>query len=159
MPDATALPEMDFSRAKAQLSAVMDDVVHKHQPQLIQRKGREAMLLVRPDDLARWLGSFCLDVRLVLDEGEVTAEAPGLGVLGFGESSETALEDLVCELRAYARRFFERSEFYRETDRAKHFPALLRFALTPPDKQLELIHSDIEAAARHHQQEALGSAV
>lgn len=141
------LKEVAFTHAKASLSSVMDEVVHDHQPRVVQRKGREEMLLVRRDDLAHWLATFRLNVFLTLDEGEVTAEARGLDVLGFGATAEGALEDLANELRVYAQRFFERSAFYRETDRAKHYPFLLRFALTPPDKHMDLIHADIAAAA------------
>ena len=143
----SVLKEMAFTHAKASLSSVMDEVVHDHRPRVVQRKGREEMLLVRRDDLAQWLDTFRLDVFLTLDEGEVTAEARGLDVLGFGATAAEALEDLASELRAYAQRFFERSAFYRETDRAKHYPVLLRFALTPADKHLDLIHADIAAAA------------
>jgi PHD/YefM family antitoxin component YafN of YafNO toxin-antitoxin module len=157
---ASALPEVDFTSAKAGLSAVMDDVVHNHQPRVVQRHGREAMLLVRPDDLARWLDTFHLNIGLILSDGEVTAEARGLGVLGFGETVDEALDDLASELSAYAADFFARFGFYRETDRFSHAPMLLRFAATPPDKRLELIHQDIEAAAkkaREAQQEAITS--
>ena len=65
----------------------------------------------------------------------------------FGETLEDAMEDLVEELRAYARDFFERASFYAETDRAGHAPWLLRFALAPPDRQLELLYEDSRVAA------------
>ena len=148
MAAASALPEIDFTSAKAGLSALMDEVVHNHQPRVVQRRGREAMLLVRSDDLARWLDTFRLDIRLILNEGEVTAEVRELGILGFGETVEAALEDLASELGAYAADFFARMQFYRETNRFAHAPALLRFAVTPADRRLDLIHEDIEAAAK-----------
>src|SRR5436190_7355237 len=157
MADGSALPQLDFTHAKTGLSAVMDDVVHNHQPRVVQRRGREAMLLVRPDDLARWLEPFRLEVGLVLDGGEVTAEIREMGVLGFGETVEEALADLASELRAYAQRVFERSQFYVETDRARHYPALLRFALTPQEEQLDLIRGDIEAGAESPQRETSGA--
>jgi hypothetical protein len=120
------------------------------------------MLLVRPDDLARWLDTFRLNVSLILSEGEVTAEVRDMGILGFGDSVDAALEDLASELGAYAADFFSRLPFYRETDRAGHAPTLLRFAVTPANKWLDLIHADIEAAAKKAyaaQQEAIPSTV
>ena len=160
MSGGSALLEVDFTGAKAGLSAVMDAVVHDHEPCLVQRRGRESMLLVRPDDLARWLDTFRLRISFVFDQGEVTAQVSDLGVLGFGESVDEALEDLASELRAYAQRFFgELSEFYRHTDRAKHYPALLRFALTPADGHVDLLRADIEAEAEERRREALGSSV
>src|SRR4051794_26779186 len=100
------LPERQFSKAKSELSDVMDEVVHKHRPQVVSRSGKERMLLVRPDDVRRWLDTFRLSLRVVLDEGEVTITAGPLGLSGFGESLDTALDDLLEEIRAYTQRFF-----------------------------------------------------
>lgn len=144
----TTLTSLDFSRAKSALSDVMTQVVHEHSPRLVSRhRGKEQMLLVRAEDLAHYLDSFRFEPKVVIDSGEVTVELQDLGVLGFGESLESAMEDLVAELRAYARRFFERSGFYMHTDRARHAPWLLRFALTPPERQLDLISADSQRAA------------
>lgn len=121
----------------------MTQVVHEHRPSLVSRhRGKESMLLVRPDDLAAYLREYTFRPEVTVDGGEVTVELAELGLLGFGDSLETATEDLLRELRAYAERFFERSTFYMHTDRARHAPWLLRFALTPPERQLELLHED-----------------
>jgi hypothetical protein len=144
---AAALPEVQFSSAKTELSNVMDEVVHSRHPTLVHRRGRkESMLLVRPDDLVRWLDSFRLSLRVSFGDGDVAVEAGDLGVVGVGESFEGAMEDLANELRHYARRFFEEQSFYMHTDRARHYPQLLRFAATPAERQLELLYADAEAA-------------
>ncbi len=52
---------------------------------------------------------------------------------------EEALADAVEELRAYAQRYFADAAFYAKTDRASHWPWLLRFALTSPDRQVQLL--------------------
>jgi antitoxin YefM len=141
------LASLDFSRAKSTLSELMTQVVHGHTPRIVSRhRGKEEMVLVATDDLARFLESFRFDPRVTIDAGEVTAELPTLGLLGFGETLEEAMEDLVEELRLYAGDFFERASFYAETDRAGHAPWLLRFALTPPDRQLELLYEDSRQA-------------
>jgi hypothetical protein len=139
------LPERQFSKAKSELSDVMDEVVHQHRPQVVRRKGKERMLLVRPDDALRWLDTFRLHLRVVLDEGEVTVVADPLGVSGYGESLDTALDDLLREIRAYAQRFFERPQFYAETEAVRHEPWLVRFALTHPDDHRDLLAADMEA--------------
>jgi hypothetical protein len=142
------LASLDFSRAKASLSELMTEVVHKHSPRVVSRhRGKEEMVLVGSDDLASFLDSFRFDTLVTIAEGEVTAELSELGVLGFGETLEEAMEDLVEELRVYARDFFERASFYAETDRAGHAPWLLRFALTNPDRQLELLYEDSRQTA------------
>lgn len=143
----TALPSLDFSRAKSTLSDLMTQVVHDHSPRIVSRhRGKEEMVLVATGDLARFLDSFRFDPRVVVDADDVTAALPELGVLGFGETLEEAMDDLVEELRVYTRDFFERASFYAETDRAGHAPWLLRFALTPPDRQLELLYEDSRQA-------------
>lgn len=145
---AETLASIDFSRAKSTLSDVMTKVVHEHSPRIVsRRRGKEEMVLVAAGDLARFLDSFRFEPRVSVEADETTAELPELGVLGFGESFEEAMEDLVHELRVYARDFFERASFYAETDRAAHAPWLLRFALTPPERQLELLYDDSRAAA------------
>ncbi len=143
--DKDVFPEVGFGRAKAGLSELMTEVVHRHHLRLVRRhRGKEAMLLVAPDDLDDLLdlARFRFDPQVTFDEGEATVALRDLGVLGFGHSVDEAMEDLVEELRAYAVRFFERWNFYRETDRRKHAPWLLRFALTRPDRQLELLYED-----------------
>lgn len=135
-----ALPSIDFSRAKSELSDVMTRVVHEHRPSIVSRhRGKERMLLVRTDDLARHLSGYAFEVEVVEDVGEFTAALPRLGVLGFGETRDAALDDLVVELREYAADYFERAHFYAATDRAAHAPWLLRFALTPPSEQRDLL--------------------
>jgi hypothetical protein len=138
--DATpVLSSLDFSGAKAALSDLMTQVVHEHRPRVISRhRGKEQMLLVRTDDLADYLRSFRFETETVADDREVTLALPALGLLGFGKSLDEARADLLVELRAYARDFFERATFYAATDRAAHAPWLLRFAVTPPERQLEL---------------------
>jgi hypothetical protein len=135
-----ALPSLEFSRAKSELSDVMTKVVHEHRPSIVSRhRGKERMLLVRTDDLARHLAGFRFEVELVEDEDEVTAVLPALGALGFGPTADEALDDLVVELRLYASDYFERPAFYAATDRAGHAPWLLRFALTPVAEQRDLL--------------------
>jgi len=136
---------MDFAQAKMALSTLMTEVVHHHRPYLVRRhRGREAMLLVAPDVLSDLLelSGYRFEPKLTIDHDQVTVELANLALLGFGDSLEEAMEDLVEELRGYARRFFDRWDFYRETDRRKHAPWLLRFALTPPARQLELLYED-----------------
>jgi hypothetical protein len=134
---------VSFSEAKAGLSALMTDVVHGGQLELIERHGgKEAALLVSRDDLLALLSGYRFQPRVVFDGAEVTASLEDLGVLGLGGDFEEAMEDLVRELRRYAHRFFMRRAFYMETDRARHAPFLLRFALTPADEQLDLLYGD-----------------
>lgn len=134
------VPTIDFSPAKAKLSDVMNEVFHEHRPHVVSRHGgKEQMLLIRPGDLIALLGDQRLDVRAVYDGGEVTLRIPDMGVLGFGETLEGAVDDLLDELRAYADRFFREPSRYLATDRRKHAAALLRFALVGEDERRAML--------------------
>ncbi len=139
------MKDLDFARAKTALSEVMTEVVHGHHATLIRRhRGKESMLLVAPEDLADLLNlaAYRFGPQVTIDQGEVTVGLRDLGILGFGDSLEEAMEDLVKELRLYTQRFFDRWSFYRETDRRKDAPFLFRFAITPQERQLELLYED-----------------
>jgi hypothetical protein len=134
------VPAMDFSPAKSQLSELMTQVFHGHQPHIVARHhGKEQMLLVRPDDLVAMLGELRLDVRAVYDAGEVTLRIPEMGVLGFGDTLDEALEDLLTALRGYTERFFREPDRFMATSRRAHAAALLRFALASEDEQRRMV--------------------
>lgn len=134
------VPTIDFSPAKSQLSDVMTQVFHGHQPRIVSRHhGKEQMLLVRPDDLVAMLGQHRLDVQAVYDAGEVTLRVPDMGVLGIGETLDEAVDDLLVELRAYATRFFREPARFMATSRGAHAAALLRFALAGEDEQRRML--------------------
>ncbi len=130
----------DFSPAKAHLSDVMTQVFHGHQPQLVSRhRGKEQMLLVRPDDLVAMLDDQRLEVLVVRDGDEVTLRVLEMGVLGFGDTLDEAIEDLLLELRAYAARFFREPARFMATGRATHAGVLLRFALSSDEAQRRML--------------------
>lgn len=130
------VPTIEFSPAKSQLSDVMTEVFHGHQPRIVSRHhGKEQMLLVRPDDLVAMLGEHRLDVQAVYDADEVTLRVPDMGVLGFGGNLDEAIDDLLVELRAYATRVFREPARFMATSRGAHAAALLRFALAGEDEQ------------------------
>jgi Antitoxin of toxin-antitoxin, RelE / RelB, TA system len=135
-----SVPTIDFSPAKSQLSDVMTQVFHGHQPRIVSRHhGKEQMLLVRPDDLVTMLGDHRIDVQAVYDHDEVTLRALEMGVLGFGETLDNAVDDLLDELRAYATRFFREPARFMATSRGAHAAALLRFALADEDEQRRML--------------------
>jgi hypothetical protein len=147
MSDAI-VPTSDFSPAKARLSDLMTQVFHGHQPQLVSRhRGKEQMLLVRPDDLVAMLADQHLEVRAVFDAGEVTLRVPEMGVLGFGDTLDEAAEDLLVELRAYAARFFHEPARFMASGRATHAGVLLRFALSTAEAQRQMLSDAVEPGA------------
>ena len=85
------------------------------------------------------LGEHRLDVQAVYDHDEVTLRIPDMGVLGFGETLDEAVDDLLVELRAYATRFFHEPARFLATSRGIHAAALLRFALASEDEQRRML--------------------
>ncbi|CAN5852315.1 hypothetical protein BH23CHL8_BH23CHL8_10640 [soil metagenome] len=135
------LPTIEFSPAKARLSDVMTDVYHGHRPMLVSRhRGKERMLLVRPDDLAALLGPVRFDVEVVHDADEVSVALPALELFGIGDTIEEAREDLLVELRAYAARYLADPVRYLRAGRGEHAAALLAFALADERRQGEMLH-------------------
>ncbi len=147
MTDAQLFPSSPFSEAKGHLSDLMTEVVHQHRLRLIDRhRGKETMLLIGLDDIAALLASYRFEPRVVFDDEEVTARLPELGLLGSGKTVDDALADLAEVLEEYTQLFFDRMDFYLQTDRAGHAPWLLRFAATSPERRLELLCETMEAA-------------
>jgi hypothetical protein len=132
------IPAKPFSQAKAELSALMDQVVREHRPTVIERR-RESMVALSLDDLRSLLATFRFEPRVVVGRKGIVARLDDLGLLGSGASVDAAIDDLVDELRDYAADFVSRYAFYMQTDRRAHAPWVLRFALTPANDQRGLL--------------------
>jgi hypothetical protein len=92
----------------------MTDVVHRHHVRVIDRNsGRERALLIGEELAEDALAGFRFAPELIVDGDEVTARLADFGLLGFGETVDEALDDLVGELDAYADRFLADDGFYR----------------------------------------------
>lgn len=144
------IPAKPFSQAKAELSALMDQVVREHRPTVIERR-REAMIAVSLPDLRALLASFRFEPRVTIGRKETVAALDDLALVGSGRSLDAAIDDLLEELRDYAADFISRYAFYTQTDRRAHALWVLRFALTPPDEQRGLLVEECteeSAAAR-----------
>ena len=132
MATVSSLPTRGLSEAKARLSDVMSGVVHDHQPTVIERHGgKEAMLLLGLSDMDPLLGHFVFHTLSSVSDGEFVLHQSELNLLADGETFEQAAAELEDLAVAYAKRYFERLNFYAQTDRAQQMPWLLRLILTP----------------------------
>jgi len=128
-----------FAQAKAKLSDLMDQAVHGHRMQLIDRhRGKEQAMLVSVADMGMLLEGFQFDPRVSVSEGEFVVRLSELNLIGGGESFEAALDDLVELVEAQAQDFLARLDFYMQTDRRGQLAWLLKFALTPPAERRSL---------------------
>ncbi|MBK5219782.1 MAG: type II toxin-antitoxin system prevent-host-death family antitoxin [Thermoleophilia bacterium] len=128
-----------FAQAKARLSDLMDQAVHGHRLQLIDRhRGKEQAVLVSVEDLAMLLEGFAFHPRVSVSEGEFVVRLPELDLVAGGESYEHALDELVELVGLRAEDFLERLDFYMQTDRRGQLAYLLKFALTAPEERHSL---------------------
>lgn len=142
------IPARPFSRAKSELSALMDQVVREHRPTVIERR-REAMVALSLDDLRSLLAAFPFAPRVVVGRRETVVTLEGLGLVGSGANFDAAIDDLLEEMRSYAADFMSRYAFYAQTDRRTHAPWVLRFVLTKAEEQRGLLveEPDVERRA------------
>ena len=144
---ADLVPARPFSQAKAGLSELMSEVVRKHRPQVIERgHGRERMALIGAEELDTLLRTFSLVPDVIYRAKEVTMSLAPLGLVASGPSLEAAADAMLGELRQYAGEFIERYDYFRHTDRHGDLPWVLRFSLTPPDMQRDLLFEEPAAA-------------
>jgi hypothetical protein len=138
MPD-DVLETLAFSDAKAKLSDLMTEVVHGHRPWIVARhRGKEAMFLLGRAELSAMLESFRFDPKATVSEGEFVVRLPELGLIAGGETLDEALDELVALAEDYALDFFDRLDFYLQTDRRSQLPWLMRLAVTPPERRRAL---------------------
>lgn len=144
MGDAATLilPQEAFAQAKAKLSDLMDQAVHGHRVQVIDRhRGKERAVLVSVDDLGMLLESFEFHPRVSVSKGEFVIRLPELNLIAGGASYDDALGELVELAEQQAQNFLDRLDYYMQTDRRGQLGWLLKLALTSPDERRSLFSS------------------
>src|SRR6266516_1250599 len=151
MSDAATplLAQEAFAQAKARLSDLMDQAVHDHRLQLIDRhRGKEQAVLVSVDDLGMLLEGFEFHPRVSVSDGEFVVRLPELNLIAGGASYEDALDELVELAEHQAQNFLDRLDFYLQTDRRGQLGWFLKFALTAPRERRSLFSPADPAEAR-----------
>ena len=136
------LAQEAFAQAKARLSDLMDQAVHDHRLQVIDRhRGKEQAVLVSVDDLGMLLEGFEFHPRVSVSDGEFVVRLPELNLIAGGMSYEDALGELVELAEQQAQDFFERLGYYMQTTRRGQLGWLLKLALTASDERRALFLS------------------
>lgn len=152
----------DATQAKEHFSEVQREVLRSRLPFVIHRQGAddEVVGIGREQliDILDSLQQARFDPQVTFEPGEVVAVLPGYGVVGSGPTFESAMDDLSAELLEYASLYFPRLGFYEHTDRVSHYPALVRFVLTPPDERVGLLLADSEKVNAVERQEQFQTA-
>jgi len=140
----SGLVELDFSVAKAHMSQLMTEAVRGQRPFLIHRRNEDddLMGLSRSDVLELVGNAPRFDPQIEFGDHTILATLPDFGVAGEGATADEAMEALVSEIQSYARSYFANRQFFRHTDRALHYPMLLRLIATDPKDRVRMLLDD-----------------
>lgn len=137
--EVDALPTQPIAKAKPKLSTLMTDAL-RHKPFLLDRyNGRDRAVVMSAEDMLALLEPFTFTPKVTVSDGEFTVRLPELNLIAAGPSYEDALTELAQLAAEHAENFFERLDFYMQTDRRSQLPWLLRLAVTPPSQWLGLL--------------------
>jgi hypothetical protein len=141
--------ELQFSQAKARLSAVMDEVVHRERLKVVRRErgGEEVMYLMPREVLSAAVGSARVVVDYLPDEEGVGLWVNDLEIGAHGADVVEARRNLVGAVRAYVANFLGELPVYLTwPDRARLVPQVLRLAVARDDADLARLLFDAAGA-------------
>jgi len=131
--------ELQFSQAKARLSALMDEVVHRDQLKAVRRdRGTDEVMYLLPRGLlAAAVETALVVVDYVPDEDGIGLWVNELNIGAHGVDVAEARRNLVGEVRAYVANFLGELPVYLSwPDRARLVPHVLRLAVARDDAEL-----------------------
>jgi hypothetical protein len=141
--------ELQFSQAKARLSALMDEVVHRDQLKVVRRdRGTDEVMYLLPRGLlAAAVETAHVVVDYVPDEDGIGLWVNELNIGAHGVDVAEARRNLVDEVRAYVANFLgELPVYLRWPDRAKLVPHVLRLAVARDDAELAQMLFEVPVA-------------
>lgn len=133
------LDEIQFSQAKARLSAIMDEVVHREHPKVVRRErgSNELMYLLPREVIEAVVGAARVTVDYLPDEEGIGLWVNDLEIGAHGADVVEARAHLVREVRAYVANFIGELPVYLTwPDRARLLPQVLRLAVARDDDEL-----------------------
>jgi len=137
--------ELQFSQAKARLSAVMDEVVHRDRLKVIRRdRGIDEVMYLMPREvLSAAVGSARVTVDYLPDEDGIGLWVNDLEIGAHGADLVEARRGLLVAVRAYVANFLGELPVYLTwPDRARLVPQVLRLAVARDDDDLARILFD-----------------
>ncbi len=130
--------ELSITDARKGFSSLYDDVFNLFKPAIVKRKESESVLLVRLDLQKKLLTHFSLKPEIIEEEdGSVTLALDELEIYVNDETLEKAANELIDEIKEYAKEYIERSQlFLNAPNRQHHFPYILRILLCDNDEEI-----------------------
>jgi len=135
------LTEVQFTKARKNLTEIFDSVWHRFMPALIKRRQAEAVLLVRRDLQEDILRAYEFKPEVLPEEdGSVTLALDELGIAVNAATFEEAVEELIREIKIYAEDYVKRPElFINASNRRGHFPYVLRIWLCNNEQDIKYL--------------------
>lgn len=131
--------EIQFSQAKARLSEVMDDVVHRDRLKAVRReRGKNEVMYLLPRELLdAALGTAAVTVDYLPDAAGIGLWVNDLEIGAHGRDVAEARANLLREVRAYVTNFLGQLSVYLTwPDRARLVPQILRLAVAQDEEEL-----------------------
>jgi len=131
--------ELQFSQAKARLSALMDEVVHRDQLKAVRRdRGTDEVMYLLPRGLlAAAVETARVVVDYVPDDDGIGLWVNELNIGAHGVDMAEARRNLVSEVRSYVANFLGELPVYLSwPDRVRLVPYVLRLAVARDDAEL-----------------------
>ena len=141
--------ELQFSQAKARLSSVMDEVVHRDRLKAVRRERGtdEVMYLMAREVLSAAVGAARVTVDYLPDEDGIGLWVNDLEIGAHGADVAEARRNLVGEVHAYVANFLGELPVYLSwPDRARLVPQVLRLAVARDDAELARLLFDASGA-------------
>ncbi len=136
---APIMDEVQFSQAKARLSEIMDNVVHRDHPTAVRReRGKnEVMYLLPREVIEAAVGNAHIAVDYLPDAEGIGLWANDFEIGAHGMDVAEARRNLVREVRTYVTNFLGELPVYLTwPDRARLVPQVLRLAVARDDEEL-----------------------
>lgn len=131
------LKEYGITDARANLSEILDQVIHQTQPVVINRRRQKAVLI--EENMMEWLlSNYKIKATMYReDDGSATVSLDPINIVAGGKTPEKAIADAITDLKVYAEEYFRRQAlFLNAPNRRGHFPFVLRILLAKSDAEI-----------------------
>jgi PHD/YefM family antitoxin component YafN of YafNO toxin-antitoxin module len=132
------LSELQFTEARNQFSTLYDSVFNSFNPAIVKRKQTEQVAMLRVDLLKMLLEDYKLNPEVIPeDDGSITLALDPLEIYANNSTLDSAVKDLIEDLKIYAQDYLDRSQlFFQAPNRKPHFPYVLRILLCDNDEEI-----------------------
>jgi PHD/YefM family antitoxin component YafN of YafNO toxin-antitoxin module len=135
------LSELQFTEARNQFSTLYDSVYNSFNPAIVKRKQTEQVALLRVDLLKMVLEDYKLNPDVIQeDDDSITLALDSLDIYANNSTLDSAVKDLIEDLKIYAQDYLDRSQlFFHAPNRKHHFPYVLRILLCDNDEEIRTL--------------------